>query len=766
MSPLMRRLPREFVHNIGRYLGIFVLMTVAIGATTGFLVAAANIQRIAGETRDTYNVEDFRFATSEPASQDALDAVEDLGAAVYRNFSVDVDATVPGADADGSSRKVELRAYEHRGEVDRAAYDEGRAPAADDEISVDRTFADHANVSVGGKIEIGGHAYTVSGIMTLPDYQSLFQKNSDFVMDTLTFTVAEVTKGGYEALAETSGAKEAHTYSVVLDDRGLDRADRIDAESDAAKELAAHGVDLTELLDCDANKGISYAREDTEGDSAMWYVMLIMIIAIMGFVFAVLTGSTIDAESAVIGTLLASGYRKRELICHYLLLPALVGVLGAAIGNIVGYTLLSGPMKDLYYNSYSFPPYVAEFQPGVLLRTTVPPLVLLIGTTLVGLCLRLRATPLQFLRSERPGRVHVRHVGLPDALPFSSRFRLRVVLRNVPHFVVLFFGIAFASLLLMFGMCMMPVIEQYAQTSRESLVAKHQYTLKASVPLDPGVSQSAEAFCAGSLELPRAMGDDNETLPVYGIEVGSRFWRDMDVSGGRVLLGAGAARKCGVSAGQGALFHDSYTDEDHYLTVSAVVGEPTDMNVYMSRDTFNGLFGRDAGYFNGYVSNAELNLPDGAVASDLTPDAMGKIVDQMRDSMGDMVDFLLGVAVLIYLVIVYLLTKTVIERSARAIAYLKVFGYRNTEVDRLYLLPITAVVLVSLVACIPPLLALLDQVMFWAFMDMDGIFPLTVPAWCLAAEVGVGVAVYALVALLHVRRIRRVPMAEALKVTE
>ena len=34
---------------------------------------------------------------------------------------------------------------------------------------------------------------TVSGIMTMPDYQALFEKNSDFVFNALTFTVAEVS---------------------------------------------------------------------------------------------------------------------------------------------------------------------------------------------------------------------------------------------------------------------------------------------------------------------------------------------------------------------------------------------------------------------------------------------------------------------------------------------------------------------------------------------------------------------------------------------
>jgi ABC-type antimicrobial peptide transport system permease subunit len=96
--------------------------------------------------------------------------------------------------------------------------------------------------------------------------------------------------------------------------------------------------------------------DDTQGDQMMWQILLVMLIVIMAFVFVVLTDATIESESAVIGTLLASGWRKRELIAHYLTLPLVVGVAGAIVGNVVGYTLLVVPMQSLYYNSYSFPP--------------------------------------------------------------------------------------------------------------------------------------------------------------------------------------------------------------------------------------------------------------------------------------------------------------------------------------------------------------------------------------------------------------------------
>ncbi len=57
---------------------------------------------------------------------------------------------------------------------------------------------------------------------------------------------------------------------------------------------------------------------------------------------------------------------------------------------------------------------------------------------------------------------------------------------------------------------------------------------------------------------------------------------------------------------------------------------------------------------------------------------------------------LLGLSVPIFLIFIYLLTKTVIDRSARAISYMKVFGYRDGETNKLYIRSITWTVVVSL----------------------------------------------------------------------
>ena len=124
MSPLIKRLPRELVHNIGKYLGIFLLMAVSIALTSGFLLAAHSISVIIDDMPETYVIEDGRFTTAFEATDEQLDAVRDAasdsgGIELYKNYSFDASFEKMQGD---NARNCTVRTFEHRTRVDLAAY--------------------------------------------------------------------------------------------------------------------------------------------------------------------------------------------------------------------------------------------------------------------------------------------------------------------------------------------------------------------------------------------------------------------------------------------------------------------------------------------------------------------------------------------------------------------------------------------------------------------------------------------------------------------
>jgi putative ABC transport system permease protein len=66
----------------------------------------------------------------------------------------------------------------------------------------------------------------------------------------------------------------------------------------------------------------------------------------------------------------------------------------------------------------------------------------------------------------------------------------------------------------------------------------------------------------------------------------------------------------------------------------------------------------------------------------------------------------------------------------------------------------------------PIIVSMLTALMKVVFMSYSGNFPLVIPASNYVLLLVVGVVAYAFVAFLHVRRVKRVPLELAMKISE
>lgn len=74
----------------------------------------------------------------------------------------------------------------------------------------------------------------------------------------------------------------------------------------------------------------------------------------------------------------ASGYRKGEVIGHYLTPTIIIAVAGSAIGNLIGYFVLVKPFLNIYYTTYSVGPIAIEFDFRNFVFTTIMPVAIML----------------------------------------------------------------------------------------------------------------------------------------------------------------------------------------------------------------------------------------------------------------------------------------------------------------------------------------------------------------------------------------------------
>ena len=155
------------------------------------------------------------------------------------------------------------------------------------------------------------------------------------------------------------------------------------------------------------------------------------------------------------------------------------------------------------------------------------------------------------------------------------------------------------------------------------------------------------------------------------------------------------------------------------------------------------------------------------IGSVIDLDALTKISRQLNVSMGSMMGLVNGFAIAIYMILIYLLSKIIIEKNAQSISMTKILGYTNGEISRLYIMSTSIVVILCLLISLP-IEATVMEVLFREMMlqSISGWIALWIDPMIYVQMFAAGFVTYGIVALLEYRRIRKVPMGEALKNAE
>ena len=126
-----------------------------------------------------------------------------------------------------------------------------------------------------------------------------------------------------------------------------------------------------------------------------------------------------------------------------------------------------------------------------------------------------------------------------------------------------------------------------------------------------------------------------------------------------------------------------------------------------------------------------------------------------------------GLAVLMFMILIYLLSKIIIEKNAQSISMVKILGYSNREISRLYIVSTSIMVVLFLLLSLPVEYWAMEY-LFRAVMleSISGWITFYIESAVYVKMFLLGIGTYAVVAALEYRRICRVPMDEALKNVE
>jgi putative ABC transport system permease protein len=743
---LNKRIVRVLLENKAQYLGSLVLILFCTFLFTLMVHFAMNFERLAGEFQTGYLQEDASFTTAQPLTGLAeLEAA--AGAVIEEGQSFDYPL------AEGQT----LRVFTEPQRLNLPGILEGKGLTESGEILTSPAFAGINNYQIGDTLNIYGRPFRVVGFMALPNQIYVLQSEMD-MMAPPGFGIAVIGQGDFDALGQGSSF-----YSIKFSGT----AESAQAQSVRFRELLQErGVEIRSWTAIENNRRVNIVNAEVQVLNIVSRAVPSAIMLLVIFLIGNVIRRMVQREAAVIGALYALGYTRPEITRHYLALPLLVAVVGGSIGTLLG-TLPVRSALTFFLSYFNMPLTGIVLSPLVLAISLLLPILLLGLSGLLVTHKELRHSPVELMRGKaEQSKVNALEGALKlERLPFALKFQIREQLRSLSRLAFLLGGVAVATMLLMWGFALKTGFD-YLLTNGVSSVYDFVYEYRFDTLRYDPLPAGAEPFAA-ALYLP--VDDDKRDFYITGVLPDTAVLTLSDASGARlptdgVIVTKALAGKLGARAGESVTVVRKLDGRAFTFTVDHIADTYAGNFIFMPLGDYNRVFEQPQGSYNGVFSNVVLELPPGQSYGVVSMEDKLAAVREAIAPTESMIGALATVAFIIGLMVISLVTSMIVEENKNAIALMKIFGYRQREINALILNSSTWVVVAGFLIGIPLTLSALGVVI----QSMEDSVGLSIPPGMISpVYVLVGFVVvlvtYELSKLLSRKKVSAVPMGEALK---
>lgn len=153
-NPLRKRYKRELRQDLGKYIAIFLFMVLSIGFIS-WIFSGGHQHEDCPTIRALKNTisKIGHFILKEKADKDLIKTLQDdEHVKLYSQPYIEEKAT------DDNTYRI----YANRSKVNKISVLSGRMAKADDEITIDRLFAENNDIKVGDSIQLNGTSWKVA----------------------------------------------------------------------------------------------------------------------------------------------------------------------------------------------------------------------------------------------------------------------------------------------------------------------------------------------------------------------------------------------------------------------------------------------------------------------------------------------------------------------------------------------------------------------------------------------------------------------------
>lgn len=765
---LNKQMKREFKRNLFRYIGILLLIIIGIAVVTGYNCTARSVLTALNDAKESGNVEDGDFQVNRELEKAQLQKIKDMGFDVEKQFYCDYEHL-----------NHTLRIFQVRETMNLIERTKGSTDIGEDEIFLDRKYAEAKGYDIGDTLEIEGRRYIVKGMGCVPDYILIISDLTSNSSDADEFGLAFLNKNEFEKLS-----KDDITYNYAF---SYDESWSEEQQDEKVSELREYLKDECEmtgfLKNADSTRVIGiFSKLDSDKSTA---VMLgAVIILIIAFLFFTVTKSTIAKECSAIGTLYAQGFLEKEIRRYYIKLPLLLTLVGTIIGYILGSRLMMEPLIESSYAFYCIPNITLVPSVTQVAATIILPVVLVFIINELGLIRLLNAEPLQLLRNDLQGAKKRKFFGrkkvakekkaleitkkesdrvtakIFDKLPFFTKFRLRVIFKGISDNILLMVGIILSCFLMTMGIGMHDSITKYIEKVENSVPSKYVYLLKSEIKAD---EKEAEKLKSVQFHYYFEEADTKMPITCYGI-IQKSVYVDADIPEGEgVIISDVVANKFGFCKGDKITLESSDGNDTYEVEIKGICDYANGLYMFMNISELNKLIGDKVTSYNAYFSDKKLDIPDTYISGTITKKDIIESAKQYYDMTSSTVSMMIVAAMIIAVILMFIIFEMTIDKNKTNISLTKILGYMPKELNKIYIGGKIFVVLFGLLIAIPLDIMLMKSMWPSLILTFRGFMPFEIVGKHILVIVVVEVAAYFAIRWITSFTLEKVELMHVLK---
>lgn len=671
---LLRKLFRTAWSYKSQFISMVIMIAIGVGIFLGFNIEWKSLEHDAFTFFEDTNYADFRIYSETGFSEDDIKAIQNIDGVDAATRYFDVNVGIKDTKKSLSLNVSENYTVSTMLTMDGAEYDENK-----NGIWLSDKFANANGIKIDDELTL-----TYSGTEIVGDVIGLVKSGENMI------AVADENQlmPDYEAFGF------AYITPKMLENAlGFAFYPQINIISDMEKaelEKAIKEATGTTFLVTTKNEHYSYAGvlSEAEEGKTMGSILPVLFLAIAILTMVTTMHRIAANEKVQIGTLKALGFRDNKILLHYTSYGLMIGVIGMALGVVLGYMVASliisptgmmGTYLDMPDWSLHMPPFCIPVMALMLAFLTL--------ISFLSVKKMLKGTAADALRPYTPKAMKksvLEKLPFWSNLSFGTKWNIRDILRHKARSAMTLVGVIGCTLLLVGGLGMKDTMNAFLGYLNDDI---SNYTTKIIV--------NESAANEDSLKLASEVDGDWQSTSGISYE-GKTISLEIYNSGVDKI---------------GFLTEDNQpmklTDDGVYLCLrlkdTAEIGDTVEFSPYGSEETYKV---KVAGYFRSLVSECMVMTDAcadsigveyhiGSIYTDKTSDELDSSLDTqdkqtIMDSydtfmeiMNVMVVILVVAAIVLGIVVLYNLgVMSYVERH-RELATLKVLGFRDKHIGKL-----------------------------------------------------------------------------------